>query len=202
MYIETDRLCIRTFEQSDVEALERIQNDPQVLRYIPDFIERDASKERLSAAIREFRALEELGNLSTWRCYAVEHRKTGQVVGCLSFGKSEMLHEYELGWQIQSCYTGHGYASEAAQAFAEYFCMEHGIDYLIAVMDTDNPASYRTAEKSGFRLFERRTVYDVHCGRFFDDYYYFRRYYSGSMLRQQFYGDVPYTGRGAQQEDT
>ena len=35
------------------------------------------------------------------------------------------------------------------------------------------------AEKSGFRLFEKRTVYDYACNRYADDYFYFRRYYSG-----------------------
>lgn len=102
---------------------------------------------------------------------------------------------------MMGAHTRRGYASEAAQAFAERFCRENGADYLIAIMDTDNPASFRTAEKSGFRLFEKRTVYDGHYGRYFDDYYYFRRYRSGSTTRQKFYGDVPYDGRGAQDGD-
>ena len=44
-------------------------------------------------------------------------------------------------------HTRKGYASEAAQAYAEYFCAAYGVDYLIVVMDVDNPVSYRTAEK-------------------------------------------------------
>ena len=94
-----------------------------------------------------------------------------------------------------SSYTGKGYASEAAEAFAEDFCRTHGVDYLTAVMDVDNPASRRTAEKSGFRLFEKRTVYDYHWNRYCDDYYYFRRYWSGCTLKGRYYGDSPYCGR-------
>ena len=62
-------------------------------------------------------------------------------------------------------------------------------------MDVDNPASYRCALKAGFRLFEKRTVYDYSLGRYADDYYYFRRYFSKRTRVKKFYGDVPYYGR-------
>ena len=71
----------------------------------------------------------------------------------------------------------------------------HGVDYMVVVMDIDNPASRRTAEKSGFRLFEKRTVYDYHYNQYCDDYLYFRRYWSGCTLKNQYYGDTPYYGR-------
>ena len=201
MHIETKRLVIRTFQIADIDALEKIKYDPEVVHFIPDFIERGADRERFLKAILDFQAIEKRGDWDAWRLYAIEARDTGCVVGSLSFGKSEMLYEYELGWQMQSCFSGKGYASEAAEAFSEYFCKEQGTDYLIAIMDTDNPASYRTAEKSGFKLFEKRTVHDPSCGKFFDDYYYFRRYFSGSKIAYKFYGDAPYTGRGAEPGD-
>lgn len=62
-------------------------------------------------------------------------------------------------------------------------------------MDVDNPASFRTAKKSGFRLFEKRVQYDYHysdynvedfneVGKYFtkkqsetgSSYYYFRKF--------------------------
>ena len=115
----------------------------------------------------------------------------------LSFGKNSMLNEYEIGWMMLKKYTGKGYASEAAQAYAEYFCAAYDVDYLIVVMDVDNPASYKVAEKCGFKLFEKRTVYDYSLNRYSDDYYYFRRYFANCTKRERFYGDAPYTGRGA-----
>lgn len=62
-------------------------------------------------------------------------------------------------------------------------------------MDVDNLASYKTAEKCGFKLFEKRTIYDYAFNRYCDDYYYFRRYYSKSLITKQFYGDINYIGR-------
>ena len=195
MYIETDRLIVRTFRETDTDALYRIKTDPQVMYYCPDLLDVEVQPTDIVNYIRTFRNMEENGDRDTWRCYAIEHRQTGEVVGCLTFGKSEMLHEYELGWMMLGEHTGNGYASEAAEAFAEEFCRTNGIDYLIVVMDVDNPASRRTAEKSGFKLFEKRTVYDYFYNRYCDDYYYFRRYWSGCTLTDKFYGDTPYTGR-------
>lgn len=195
MYIETKRLIVRDFTESDAEALYAIKADPQVAEFIPDFLEVGAKLEDMAKFIRKFNDIETAGDIDTWRCYAIERKEDGAVVGCISFGKSELLFEYELGWMMNGKYARQGYPSEAAEAFAEHFCEAHGVDYLIVVMDVDNPASYRTAEKSGFKLFEKRTVYDYSCNRYCDDYYYFRRYWSGCTLHERYYGDVPYEGR-------
>ena len=195
MMIETARLIIRPFREEDADALYRIKTDPQVMEYCPDFLDIDAKQEDMPGYIRAFREMEDTGDTDTWRCYAIENRETGEVVGALTFGRQMMLHEYDLGWMMIGAYTGKGYASEAAEAFAEDFCRTHGVDYLTAVTDVDNPASRRTAEKSGFRLFEKRTVYDYHYNRYADDYLYFRRYWSGCTLKDRYYGDSPYYGR-------
>ncbi len=195
VYLETERLIVRPFGERDAEALYRIKTDPQVMEFCPDFLDVGIQREDVPKYIREFSRITEAGDIDAWRCYAIENRESGAVVGCLTFGEQAMLHEYELGWMMIGEYTKRGYASEAAAAFAEAVCRAHGIDYLIAVMDVDNPASRRTAEKAGFRLFEKRTVYDYSVGRYCDDYYYFRRYSSACTLRGRFYGDLPYNGR-------
>ena len=195
MYIETNRLIVRSFREEDAEALHRIKTDPGVLEYIPDFLDRGAERSDMVKYIREFIRLEDEGDIDVWRCYAIESRETGEVMGCVSFSKNEMLNEYELGWMVIGAYTKKGYASEAAEAYADWFCEAYGIDYLIVVMDVDNPASYKAAEKCGFKLFEKRTVYDYQINRYSDDYYYFRRYAAGCTRENKFYGDVPYTGR-------
>ena len=195
MQIETEHLCIRNFNELETEALYKIKTDAQVLEFIPNFLKRDAKPEEMQEYIRQFNEMEQDSDITSWRCYAIELKRTGEVVGCLSFGKNGLLFEYELGWEMMGQYTRQGYASEAAQAFAEYFCETYDVDYLIAVMDTDNGASYRTAEKSGFKLFEKRTVYDYSYNRYCDDYFYFRRYYSKCDLKEKYYGDTPYDGR-------
>ena len=195
MITETERLVIRPFREEDADALYRIKTDPRVKEFCPDFLDIDAERADMPEYIRAFRKMDEEGDTESWRCLAIENKETGAVMGAVTFCKQNMLHEYDMGWMMMSEYTGKGYASEAAEAFAEYFCGTHGVDYLTAIMDVDNPASFRTAEKSGFRLFEKRTVYDHRYGRYADDYFYFRRYWSGCTLKDRYYGDSPYYGR-------
>ena len=195
MQIETERLIVRSFRESDAQALYNIKTDPQVTEFCPDFIDVGTRREDMPETIREFKRIEEEGDPDAWRCYAIESKETGEVMGCLTFSKQNMLREYEMGWMMIGEHAKKGYASEAAAAFADYICEKLCIDYLIAVMDVDNPASRRTAEKSGFRLFEKRTVYDYSLNRYADDYFYFRRYASFCTLTNRFYGDVPYYGR-------
>lgn len=195
MYIETKRLIIRDFNENDVDALYRIKIDDQVLKFAPDFLEVELDPADTINHINHFNQLESEENIDTWRCYAIEHKQTHEVMGCLCFCKEDMLFEYELGWMIIGQYTKKGYASEAAEVFAEWFCEKHGVNYLIAVMDVDNSASFHSAQKAGFKLFEKRTVYDYQYNRYGDDYYYLRRYYSKCTLADKFYGDSPYEGR-------
>lgn len=195
MKLETDRLILRTVHPDDVQSIYRICYDMQVMEYIPDLLGREPKISDIEDYIAKFLKYEELGDMDLWRLYIIEKKDTGDVIGTISFGRSNMLFEPEMGWQVMGEYTKKGYASEAARAFAEWYCSETGADYLIAIMDTDNPASFRTAEKAGFRLFEKRTVYDYSYNGFGDDYYYFRRYREGCSLKEKFYGDVPYTGR-------
>ena len=197
MYIETERLIVRSFCEEDLQALYKIAYDPMVLEYCPDLLKYNVSEAETLEFIRSFANMEKVGDIDTWRCYAIESRSSGEVVGCVTFSKNAMLHEYEIGWMMLSEHTKKGYASEAARAYADWFCETYRVEYLIVVMDVDNPASYKVAEKCGFKLFEKRTVYDYSYNRYADDYYYFRRYASFSTMRERFYGDVPFTGRGA-----
>ena len=134
MKIETGRLIIRSLQYEDSDILYRIKTDSQVMEFCPDFLDINTTQQDMQKYIREFQRLEEEGDIDTWRCYAIENKETGKVMGVLTFSKQNMLHEYELGWMMLGEYTKKGYASEAAEAFAETFCHTHNIDYLIVVL--------------------------------------------------------------------
>lgn len=138
MLIETERLIVRTFREDDVAALYQIAYDPDVLEYCPDLLKRDVTEAEVLAFIRDYIRIDAENDIDTRRCYAIENRETGDVMGCITFGKNHMLNEYEIGWMMRKQYTKKGYASEAAQAYAEYFCAAYGVEYLIVVMDVGN----------------------------------------------------------------
>ena len=54
MEIETKRLLIRNFTETDVEALYATKYDPNVLKYNPSFLERNITKENVIDYIRKY----------------------------------------------------------------------------------------------------------------------------------------------------
>ena len=126
LYIETERLIVRSVRESDAEVLYRIKTDPRVMEYCPDLFDVDAGREDMPKYIRGFLRLEEEGDPDPWRVYPIENRETGEVMGCLTASLQNMLREYELGWMMLGQFTKQGYASEAAAAYAEYFSKTRG----------------------------------------------------------------------------
>ena len=93
MFIETERLIVRTFREEDVSALYQIAYDPDVLEYCPDLLKRDVTETEVLEFIQDFIRIDAENDTDTWRCYAIENRGTGEVMGCVTFGKNNMLNE-------------------------------------------------------------------------------------------------------------
>jgi len=195
MYLETDRLLIRDFEIKDADALFKLKYDKQILEFLPGLIKRDAGIDDIKEAIQYFVSVKDTGNYEHEVLYAVVRKECNTIIGALSISDHPFLYETQVGWMIRQEFCQRGYASEAANAFTDHLFSTHHYDYVIAIMDVDNPASYHTALKSGFKLFEKRTVYDYKYGRYGDDYYYFRKFNPKSATKYRFYGDLEYDGR-------
>lgn len=214
MKIETERLIIRDLELTDAESLLKIKYDEKVLEYTPEFIKRDATLQDAMEEIRYFIKERDNGNFKKEIYYAVCLKDSGKMIGTITTSIAGMLREQQIGWTFCSEYSGNGYAAEAGCAVSDYLLSTFQREYLIVVMDVDNPASFKTAQKCGFRLFEKRVPYDYHysqidvekpdevAGYFTHNqatvgscYYYFRKYNKNAGQQLRFYGDIEYTGR-------
>jgi len=214
MYIETERLIIRDFNERDAEALLTVKYDVHVLEYSPTFIKRDATIDDAKEAIKIWQSIEGKDIFEKGANYAICLKSSGDIIGAVTVGGLEYLYELQIGWMMNSSFTGQGYASEAGAAASDYLLDYFVLDYISVVMDVDNPASFRTAQKSGFKLFEKRVPYDYHysstnvenfnevAGYFANNqsttgscYYYFRKFRKDSKITTRYYGDTPYNGR-------
>lgn len=206
MYIQTDRLIIRDLTENDAESLLEIKYDEQVLKYDPTFIKRDAKVTDVN---------EYINSIETPKDCAICLKESDVVIGVITVSNLDYLYELQIGWMMNGKYTGNGYASEAGAAVSDYLLDTLSLDYISVTMDTDNPASFKTAQKSGFKLFEKRYPYDYfysecdvenfdEVNKYFkylqsrgycDGYYYFRKFNKNSKIKSQFYGDTEYEGR-------
>jgi RimJ/RimL family protein N-acetyltransferase len=145
-YFPTRRLIVRMWRDRDRPALERMTADAEMMRFITGRPWADGEVDELLERQRRH-----LGRHGV--CFgAVEHAADGVVVGLAGMQPLDS-GDFELGWWVWKDHWGRGYAAEAAQPFLVH-ARNMGCERLFAVIDPQNSASIRVAEKLGMR-FER-----------------------------------------------
>jgi RimJ/RimL family protein N-acetyltransferase len=150
--METERLILRQFRESDLDAFAEICGDPQVMRYIGEFKPLDRMGAWRGIALQ-------LGHwqLRGYGMWAVEEKASGRLIGRVGLWKPEGWPELEVGWMLHRAYWGRGFASEAGRASIDAAFRVLGVDHLISIIHPENTASMRVAERVG-ETFERTWV--------------------------------------------
>jgi RimJ/RimL family protein N-acetyltransferase len=144
--IETERLILRGWHDSDVAPFHAMCNDPQVMRYLgPPLSLADAqlSADRQNALI-----------VSHGHCFwAVERKADGAFLGFTGIKPGPAgtpLHDkLEIGWRLATAYHGQGYAREAAQASIDWAWANLPDDQILAMTVLENTASWGLMERLG-----------------------------------------------------
>ncbi len=144
--LETRRLRLRPFDETDTHALYELQSNPRVLRYwdAPPWTE----PARAQAFLQRCRQMAEDG---TGARVAVERRADGDFIGWCSVSRwNPDYRSAALGYCFGEAAWGHGYATEAARALLHWAFETLDLDRVQAETDTRNLASARVLEKLGF----------------------------------------------------
>lgn len=156
MSLETPRLLLRRWQDTDLDGFARVNAEPEVMRYIHDgrTLNRAATAERLAAYQRHW---DEHG----FGLYAVQIKETGELAGFTGLAVPTFLPEImpavEIGWRLGRAHWGRGLATEAAQAVVRHARTELGLRRLVSIHVVGNEASARVMVKLGMIL-ERETV--------------------------------------------
>jgi RimJ/RimL family protein N-acetyltransferase len=147
--LETPRLIIRQFCDSDLEPFLAYRNDPEVYRYQgwkTPYPREDGLDFVASAKI----AIP--GTPGEWLQLAIENKASGEMLGDIAFHvtRSNPRQAY-LGYTLARSAWGQGYASEAARKTLDYLFRVLDLHRVIADCDVDNAASIRLLERLGFR---------------------------------------------------
>lgn len=155
--IETKRLVLRQFEQNDAERLHELCSQPYILKWMPDW-ERsiEQRKEWLDWVIKQYNiATKETARIML----AVTLKETGTLLGMVGIGnKEEVDNEIEIAYFVSEEYSGKGYITEAAKVMLQWAFETLGMEYIIAIVETDNYASLRVVEKCGFEKLGTRMI--------------------------------------------
>jgi RimJ/RimL family protein N-acetyltransferase len=149
--VETERLLLRGWRDEDVEPYARLCADPEVMKYIGGgaTLTLEESGTQISWFVRHW---EERG-FGPW---VVEEKASGAFIGFTGLVYqdewTEGEHKTEVGWRVGRSYWGQGLATEAAMASVRYGFEELSLERIISIIQPENVASRRVAEKAGLTL--------------------------------------------------
>ena len=141
MHIDTERLYLRPMTMRDADDLVALHSDPEVSQFMPAF-DREEAIERLRLDARDWT---EYGH----GLFAVLASDGSGFLGRVALKYWPQFDEAEVGWVLRREAWGHGYATEAARACADWGLREFDYPYLTAMIRADNERSIRVAERLG-----------------------------------------------------
>lgn len=155
--IETARLILRAHEAADIDAVAALWGDADVVRHIGG---KPSTREECWARILRYAGLWPIKGYGYW---AVEDKATGRFagdIGLADFARDTsppLAMAPEAGWALAPWAHGKGYATEAVLAALAW--ADANLSGLRAhcMLDVDNVASVRVAQKCGFKEFARAT---------------------------------------------
>ncbi len=146
--IETSRLRLRHFRDTDLVLFMAYRNDPEVARYQGW---EGTSEPEARAFIQEQKEVQP-GMPGQWFQIAVELKETGMLVGdCALKIEEHDERQAEIGYTLSRAYQGRGIASEAVSCVLEYAFVTLGLHRVIAITDCENVASVALLERLGLR---------------------------------------------------
>jgi [ribosomal protein S5]-alanine N-acetyltransferase len=144
--LQTARLRLRPFAESDADAIYVLQSNARVLRYwdSPPWTERS----RADAFLAACRKMEEEGSGAR---FAIETLDNNAFVGwCSMFRWNPVYRSLGIGYCFEEPVWGRGYATEAVCAMLQWAYATLDLNRVEAELDTRNAASSRVLEKLGF----------------------------------------------------
>jgi RimJ/RimL family protein N-acetyltransferase len=155
--LETERLILRGHRLEDFEHTAALWSNPQVTLHIGGRpFSREESWSRLLRYVGHW-------TLLGYGFWAVAEKSSGQFVGEAGLADFQrdidlpadvppLASQPEIGWVLKVEHHGKGYATEAARAITQWADRTFPGGRTACIINTDNFASRRVAEKCGYRL--------------------------------------------------
>ena len=145
MITETDRLTVRSFQESDIPEYAAIVADPEATRFLGDGSPH--SYEQAAAYVRDCIRSETTDGFAR---YAVVLKETGELIGFCGFRR--MCGYVDFGWRYARRAWGNGYATDAAAAVLDYGVDTLKLSRIVVESALENAASVRVIEKIGMQF--------------------------------------------------
>lgn len=154
MWIETQRLILREFQQEDAQELAFILANPKVMKFSPTGI---LSLAQTQEKVDSFISSHEKYGFGKW---AVVLKESSELIGyCgIAVEKIDCKDEREIGYRFDSKFWDKGLATEAASAALHYGFANFKFPYILGIVERSNAASVRVLEKLDMQ-YKRETLF-------------------------------------------
>jgi RimJ/RimL family protein N-acetyltransferase len=144
--LETERLRLRTWKETDREPFARMNADPRVMEFFPGVLSRSQSDELADKCEEHF-------TVGGFTFFAAELRQPEEFIGFTGLAVPSFDAHFtpcvEIGWRLAAKYWGQGLATEAARAVLHHGFETLRIDEIVALTVPANVRSRRVMEKIG-----------------------------------------------------
>ncbi|MFF0340059.1 GNAT family N-acetyltransferase [Kribbella sp. NPDC004875] len=143
--LQTDRLVLRRWRDSDLEPWAAMNADPEVREHLGDLLTREQS----DASVARFQAEFDERGYGWW---AVQVRTTGEFIGFAGLDPVDdgmPFEGVEIGWRLARSAWGHGYATEAARASLAFGFETLELSEILAVTTATNLRSQAVMRRIG-----------------------------------------------------
>lgn len=144
MQLETSRLILRPWKDSDLEPFAALNADPDVMEFFPKLM----TLEETAAMVERVNARYEADSFCFW---AAEEKETGNFIGFIGLGRPSFEAHFmpcvEIGWRLARPYWGKGYAPEGAKEVLRDGFERANLDEIVAFTAALNAKSIRVMEK-------------------------------------------------------
>ena len=141
--IQTERLIIRNYKESDLVDIMNYFSNEEVSKY-EDFY--PMSEAQVRDIIAEWKEMDNR--------LVAEVKATNTVIGSIGYWTDDEGHHC-IDYDFNPEYSGKGYATEAAKELVRYLFKEVGVPAVYGDCDVRNEASWKLMERLGFRRMEQ-----------------------------------------------
>tara|TARA_B100001121_G_C18613613_1_gene585681 strand:+ start:266 stop:832 length:567 start_codon:yes stop_codon:yes gene_type:complete len=144
--LNSSRLTLRQWQDSDFEPFSRLNADKLVMEYYPKLLSVDDS----NLTAKRFQTLIAKNG---WGFWAVETNDNQEFIGFIGLHKPDLAYDFapctEIGWRLKKEAWGNGYATEGAITAINFAFQILNIDEILSFTSIHNQRSEMVMKRIG-----------------------------------------------------
>ncbi len=146
--IETKRLILRTWIDTDLQPMVSINQDPKVMEYFPGLQDLETTKNFIAKVNNHF----DKYGYSLYGCIRKDSNEFIGFIGLLIADfKAHFTPATEIGWRLSSKHWGQGFATEGAKAVLEHAFTWLKLPEIVSFTAMGNAKSINVMRKIGLQ---------------------------------------------------